>query len=69
MTPEQWIAEKAKEKGIKVCWVAEQMDMDAKKLSATLTGRRKFTVFEFLRACEALKLDPKEYDSGGTANA
>jgi len=70
MTPEKWIAAKIKESGLKIYFVAEKAGIDNKNLSATLNGRRRFKVEEFLSVCRALSLDPTAYTrEKGEANA
>ena len=70
MTPEKWIAAKIKESGLKIYFVAEKAGIDNKNLSATLNGRRRFKVEEFLDVCDVLGIDPTEYEKEkGKANA
>ncbi len=69
MTPEKWIAEKIKEKGLKICFVSEKAGIDPKVMSAILNSRRKFKVEEFFGVCEAMNIDPNGYSKEGKANA
>jgi len=64
MTPEKWLSEQIKEKGIKQIFIAEKAGIPGltdKRLSLTLTGRRKFQVDEFLAVCSVVGVNPLDY--------
>ena len=61
MTPEQWVSTQIKDRGIKQKFIAEKAGIDQKKLSFSLTGRRRLTVGEFLAVCEAAEINPSKY--------
>ena len=75
MTPEQWLSEQIKEKGVKQSFIAENAGVKgftSQKLSATLTGRRKIQVNEFIAVCHVIGLNPFDYPlphAQGEANA
>lgn len=61
MTPEQWISEKIKEKGIKQNFIAEKTGVPGfttQKLSASLTGRRNLQAYEFIAICRVVGVNP-----------
>lgn len=41
--------------------VARDMNIDVKKLNATINGRRRMEVEEFESFCQAVKADPKAF--------
>ena len=64
MTPEKWLAEQIKKKGIKQRHIAEHSgipDFNAQKLSLSLTGYRKIQVDEFLACCAVIGVNPMDY--------
>ncbi len=69
MTPEEWIAEKIRESGLKICFVAEKAGIDPKVMSAILNSRRRFKVEEYLDVCDAIGISPSEYPKVGNTNA
>lgn len=71
MTPEQWLSAQIKEKGIKQTFIAEKAGIPEKRLSATLTGRRKIKVDEFVSVCIVAGIDPLKcpVHAEGEANA
>lgn len=61
MTPEKWLAEQIKKKGIKQRHIAENSgipDFNEQKLSFSLNGNRKFQVEEFLAVCAVIGVNP-----------
>lgn len=58
MTPEQWLSEQIKERGIKQTYIAQKTGIQAQKISASLTGRRKFKTDEFLAICASVHINP-----------
>ncbi len=64
MTPEKWLAEQIKKKGIKQRHIAENSgipDFNEQKLSFSLNGNRKFQVEEFLAVCAVIGVNPMDY--------
>ena len=61
MTPEQWLSDRIKEKGIKQRFIAERIGIDEQKLSFSMTGRRNLQIGEFLMACKVIGEDPLDY--------
>lgn len=63
MTPEQWISERIKEKGIKQTFIAEKSGVPGfttQKLSLSLTGRRNLQAYEFIAICRVIGVNPLE---------
>lgn len=72
MTPERWLSEQIKEKGIKQSFVAEKTGIPYQKISASLTGHRKMKVDEYLSVCKVTGVNPFDYPvlrAEGEANA
>jgi len=74
MTPEQWLSDRIKEKGMTQTFIAKKAGIPGfteKKLSFTLTGRRKIQVEEFIAVCEIIGVSPFDYPlrKNGEANA
>jgi transcriptional regulator with XRE-family HTH domain len=63
MTPEKWLSDKIKEKGIKQRFIAEKIGISEQAFSFSMTGRRNLQTEEFLAACDAIGEDPREYFS------
>lgn len=61
MTPEAWIAEQIKKKGIKQKHIIVSCglpDFSYQKLSASLNGKRNFKIEEFLAVCAVIGVNP-----------
>jgi hypothetical protein len=61
MTPEQWMAQKIRERGVKQSFLAGKIGVRESKLSYCLTGRSRMQVPVFLALCYELQLDPLAY--------
>ena len=74
MTPEQWLSDRIKEKGIKQSFIVEKAEIPnftKQKLSACMTGRRNIQVHEFIAACRVIGVNPLDcpIPSEGEINA
>ena len=71
MSPEKWLADKIKQSGLKICFIAEKIGMDAKVLSAVINFHRKVKADEFLEICDVIGIDPTSYiaEKKGDGNA
>lgn len=71
MTPEKWLADKIKQSGLKVCFIADKVGMNAKVLSAVINFHRKVKADEFLEICDVISANPLDYlaDAKGDGNA
>ena len=64
MTPESWLAEKIKEKGLKQKYVADKANVPGltrQKLSAVCSGRRHITVEEYIAVCKVIGVSEFDY--------
>ena len=72
MTPEQWLSEQIKEKGVKQKYIAQKTGISSQKISASLSGRRKIKTDEFISVCVVVGINPLDYPiphAKGDANA
>lgn len=63
MTPERWLADRIKDKGLMQRRLVEKANIPGftnQKLSASLTGRRRIKVNEFVAVCIAADINPLE---------
>ena len=64
MTPEKWIDEQIREKGMKKNFIVRRIKLrgfTSQKLSAICSGRRKIKVEEFISICAVLGISPFDY--------
>lgn len=61
MTPEKWLSEQIKKRGIKQVFLADKIGASENQLSFWLTGRSRIPVSPFLSLCELLSINPLDY--------
>ena len=61
MTPERWIAEKIRESGLKICFIAPKVGMDPKVRSAVINFHRKVKAEEFVLLCSVIGINAMDY--------
>lgn len=61
MTPEQWLSEQIRSRGITQVFISRKTGIDPNKICFSLNGRRKFKVQEFLAVCSVVGVNPLDW--------